>query len=58
MKSLILLWLILLGGMSRAAVVSYEGDALPEELGWERVGTFGAHRSLEDGRFVQFLVSV
>ena len=32
-----------------AEVVSYEGDDLPEELGWKRVGTMDADRSLDTG---------
>ena len=57
MKSLILLLLNLVGGMLSAAVLTYEGDALPEDVGWERrlAGTFGAERSLDSGFFVQFV---
>jgi len=55
LKSTILLLLIPIAGIASAAVLTYEGDALPEELGWERVGTLDADRSFDSGRFVQFL---
>lgn len=38
-----------------ANTVTYEGDVFPEEVGWERVGTLDADRSLDGGLFVQFL---
>jgi len=57
LKSLILLWLILVGEIVSAEMVVYEGDAFPEDVGWERVlaDTFGAERSLDSGFFVQFV---
>jgi len=35
-----------------ASTVTYEGSSLPELSGWERVGTFDANRSIEDGSLV------
>jgi len=54
-KSLILLLLILVGGTSSAAVVTYEGDALPEYVGWERIAFTEIDRSIVDGYFTQFV---
>jgi len=33
-------------------VITYNGDVFPESVGWERVGTFDADRSLVDGQLV------
>ncbi len=39
--------------LASASIVSYEGNVYPEDAGWERVGSGGAIRSLQDGFFVQ-----
>ncbi len=47
-----LLALFALAAVSVAAgpnVIVYEAEVFPENLGWERVGTFDADRSLVDG---------
>jgi len=43
---------ILVAG-ANAGIVAYEGDAFPEAVGWTRVGTMDADRSLDNGWFVQ-----
>ncbi len=47
------LWIFFLLGCATSfgGIIVYEGNALPESDGWERLGTFDAERSLEDGWF-------
>ena len=44
---------LLLAAGARADIVRYEGETFPEELGWDRVGTFDADRWLQDGWLYQ-----
>jgi hypothetical protein len=43
---------LLCTGAVMAGVATYEGDVFPEFVGWERVGTFDADRSIVDGWLV------
>ena len=39
-------------GAAHAGIVSYEGDAFPETVGWNRVGTSDATREINEGLFI------
>jgi hypothetical protein len=48
-----LLLVVVIPGLTNAAVGTFEGDRVPEQVGWERVGSFDADRWIKDGWFFQ-----
>jgi hypothetical protein len=55
MKWVILISLLALTTPGSGNVETYEGNVLPEDAGWERVGSFDADRWNDDGWFFQYV---
>ena len=58
MKWVVKAILPVLAASAGAGFVSFEGEVFPETVGWERLGSGGATRLLEEGFFVQFGVVI